>query len=127
MAILDRVTVDAVGVEERAAALASRSIKKHSKVAGLRLAIACTDLTTLEGGVVGLVVAGRLQLLGLVSALLPPLSAGNAVICAVPAAHYAVAVPFAEAVATADVPAGVLNMLTAEIAERRSNSRATRT
>jgi deoxyribose-phosphate aldolase len=49
MAILDRVTVDAVGLEERAASLATRSIKKAAKVSGLRLAIACTDLTTLEG------------------------------------------------------------------------------
>jgi deoxyribose-phosphate aldolase len=49
MTILDRVTVDAVGLEERAAALASRSIKKRAKVEGLLLAIACTDLTTLEG------------------------------------------------------------------------------
>jgi deoxyribose-phosphate aldolase len=49
MAILDRVTVDAVGLEERAASLAARSIKKGAKVNGLRLAIACTDLTTLEG------------------------------------------------------------------------------
>ena len=49
MTILERGTVDAVGAEERAAALASRSIKKASKVFGLRLAIACMDLTTLEG------------------------------------------------------------------------------
>jgi deoxyribose-phosphate aldolase len=42
-------TVDAVGLEERAAALATRSIKKQSKIHGLRLAIACMDLTTLEG------------------------------------------------------------------------------
>ena len=43
------VPVDAVGLEERAATLATRSIKRESKVAGLRLAIACMDLTTLEG------------------------------------------------------------------------------
>jgi deoxyribose-phosphate aldolase len=43
------MTVDAVGLEERAAALATRSIKKQSKVVGLQLAIACMDLTTLEG------------------------------------------------------------------------------
>ena len=49
MTILDTGTVDAVGVEERAATLATRSIKKQSKIEGLRLAIACTDLTTLEG------------------------------------------------------------------------------
>ena len=42
-------SVDAVGAEERAAALAKRSIKKESKVEGLLLAIKCCDLTTLEG------------------------------------------------------------------------------
>jgi deoxyribose-phosphate aldolase len=41
--------VDAVGVEERAAALAKRSIKKEAKRAGIRLAIRMIDLTTLEG------------------------------------------------------------------------------
>jgi deoxyribose-phosphate aldolase len=41
--------VDAVGVEERAAALAKRSIKKDAKRAGIRLAIRMIDLTTLEG------------------------------------------------------------------------------
>ena len=41
--------VDAVAVEERVAALAKRSIKKQAKVAGLRLAVAMMDLTTLEG------------------------------------------------------------------------------
>ncbi len=43
------VTVDKVALEERAAALAKRSIKKASKVAGIRLAISMCDLTTLEG------------------------------------------------------------------------------
>ncbi|MBV8203963.1 MAG: deoxyribose-phosphate aldolase, partial [Candidatus Eremiobacteraeota bacterium] len=43
------VPVDAVGLEERAAVLATRSIKRDAKVAGLRLAIGCMDLTTLEG------------------------------------------------------------------------------
>ncbi len=41
--------VDAVGIEERAAALAKRSIKKEAKRAGIRLAISMIDLTTLEG------------------------------------------------------------------------------
>jgi deoxyribose-phosphate aldolase len=45
-----RVTpVDAVGLEARAAALATRSIKRESKAAALDLAIRCCDLTTLEG------------------------------------------------------------------------------
>ena len=41
--------VDAVGLEERAASLGKRSIKKDSKLWALDLAIRCTDLTTLEG------------------------------------------------------------------------------
>lgn len=41
--------VDQVGVEERVARLAARSIKKESKVAALKLALSMTDLTTLEG------------------------------------------------------------------------------
>src|SRR5690242_17290532 len=42
-------TVDKVMVEERAAGLGKRSIKKSAKVAGLKLAISMMDLTTLEG------------------------------------------------------------------------------
>ncbi|HYK97566.1 MAG TPA: deoxyribose-phosphate aldolase, partial [Candidatus Acidoferrales bacterium] len=42
-------SVDAVGLEARAAMLASRSIKKASKVLALDLAIRAMDLTTLEG------------------------------------------------------------------------------
>ena len=41
--------VDAVAVEERAASLAKRSLKKEAKVWGLHLAISMIDLTTLEG------------------------------------------------------------------------------
>src|SRR5438067_8319601 len=41
--------VDAVGLEERAAALGKRSIKREAKLWALDLAIRCTDLTTLEG------------------------------------------------------------------------------
>jgi len=42
-------SVDAVSLEERAASLAKRSIKKDAKVFALELAIRTTDLTTLEG------------------------------------------------------------------------------
>lgn len=48
-ALFEPPPVDAVAVEERAAALAKRSIKKATKVAGLKLAISMMDLTTLEG------------------------------------------------------------------------------
>ncbi len=43
------ITVDEIGAKERAAMLASRSIKSESKVEGLKLAISMIDLTTLEG------------------------------------------------------------------------------
>src|SRR5437867_5217487 len=41
--------VDAVSLEERAASLGKRSIKRDSKLWALDLAIRCMDLTTLEG------------------------------------------------------------------------------
>jgi deoxyribose-phosphate aldolase len=41
--------VDQIAVEERAAALAKRSIKTSAKLAGLKLAVRMMDLTTLEG------------------------------------------------------------------------------
>jgi deoxyribose-phosphate aldolase len=42
-------TVDAIGVEERVAKFTTRSIKKKSKLFGLKLAASMVDLTTLEG------------------------------------------------------------------------------
>ena len=48
--LLDEVgPVDAVGIEERVAKYGTRSIKKASKVFGLKLAASMIDLTTLEG------------------------------------------------------------------------------
>jgi deoxyribose-phosphate aldolase len=48
--LVDQVgAVDWVGVEERVAKFTTRSIKKGSKVWGLRMAVSMTDLTTLEG------------------------------------------------------------------------------
>lgn len=41
--------VDEIGVKERALSLASRSIKKSSKVQAIKMAISMIDLTTLEG------------------------------------------------------------------------------
>jgi deoxyribose-phosphate aldolase len=49
-AAMVRVTpVDAVGLEERAASLSTRSIKRDAKLYALDLAVRCADLTTLEG------------------------------------------------------------------------------
>ncbi|MDO8528084.1 MAG: deoxyribose-phosphate aldolase [Deltaproteobacteria bacterium] len=42
-------SVDQIGIEERAASLSKRSIKKQTKVEGIKLAISMIDLTTLEG------------------------------------------------------------------------------
>jgi deoxyribose-phosphate aldolase len=48
--LLDEVgPVDQVGIEERVAKYTTRSIKKSSKLFGLRLAVSMVDLTTLEG------------------------------------------------------------------------------
>ncbi len=41
--------VDQVGIDERVAKFATRSIKKNAKVFGLKLAVTMVDLTTLEG------------------------------------------------------------------------------
>jgi len=43
------MAVDAVSLEQRAAALAGRSLKREAKLGALDLAIRCTDYTTLEG------------------------------------------------------------------------------
>jgi deoxyribose-phosphate aldolase len=45
----NQVSIDQVGVEERIARFNTRSIKKQSKVQGLKLALSMIDLTTLEG------------------------------------------------------------------------------
>ena len=48
--LLDEIgPVDAVGIEERAAKFATRSIKKASKVKGLTTAVTMVDMTSLEG------------------------------------------------------------------------------
>jgi deoxyribose-phosphate aldolase len=44
-----KTVIDQVGIEERVARFNSRSIKKESKLLGLKLALNMIDLTTLEG------------------------------------------------------------------------------
>ena len=41
--------IDQVGIEERVARFNARSIKKETKISGLKLALNMIDLTTLEG------------------------------------------------------------------------------
>jgi acyl-CoA reductase-like NAD-dependent aldehyde dehydrogenase len=56
-------------------------------------------------------------LLGLVTRLLPPLVGGNAVVAVASETRPLVAVELAEALATSDVPGGVVNLLTGHPAE----------
>lgn len=63
-------------------------------------------------GVVAVLAPDRPALLGLLSVLLPPLVTGNAVVLVAGERDPRTAVVFAEALATADVPPGVVNILT---------------
>jgi acyl-CoA reductase-like NAD-dependent aldehyde dehydrogenase len=63
-------------------------------------------------GVVAVVAPDEPALVGLVSRLAPAVVGGNAVVALASEHHPLAAIELAEAVATADVPAGVVNMLT---------------
>src|SRR5947208_3462886 len=56
-------------------------------------------------------------LLGLVSRVVPALTGGNAVIAVASETHPLAAIELAEAIATSDVPGGVVNLLTGHRAE----------
>ncbi|HEX5741019.1 MAG TPA: aldehyde dehydrogenase family protein [Pilimelia sp.] len=68
-------------------------------------------------GVVGVLAPVGSALLGLVSVLAPVVVTGNAAVVLAAEAHAAVAVTVAEALATADLPGGVVNILTGRAAE----------
>ena len=63
-------------------------------------------------GVVGVLCPEEPPLLGLISRIVPPLVGGNAVVAVASEAHPLAAVELAEAIATSDVPGGVINILT---------------
>lgn len=63
-------------------------------------------------GVVAVLAPDQPSLLGLVSVLLPPLAAGNAVVLVASEKDPRTAIVFAEALATSDIPAGVVNIIT---------------
>ena len=63
-------------------------------------------------GVVGVVAPDRPGLLGLVTALVPPLVSGNAVVAIASEEDPRAAIVFAECIATSDMPAGACNILT---------------
>ena len=68
-------------------------------------------------GVVAVLAPEEPPLLGLVSRILPPLIGGNAVVAVASEARPLAAVELAEAIATSDVPGGVVNLLTGSAAE----------
>ena len=63
-------------------------------------------------GVVGILAPDEPALAGLVSRIAPPLVGGNAVVAVTSESHPLAAIELAEALATADVPGGVVNILT---------------
>lgn len=68
-------------------------------------------------GVVGVISPARSALLGLVSTIVPPLCGGNVVIAVASAEQPLVAIAFAEAIATSDLPGGAINILTGDCDE----------
>lgn len=68
-------------------------------------------------GVVGVVAPDEAPLLALVSRLAPALTAGNTAVAVVSETAPLVAITLAEALATSDVPGGVVNLLTGSRAE----------
>jgi acyl-CoA reductase-like NAD-dependent aldehyde dehydrogenase len=68
-------------------------------------------------GVVAVLAPDEPALLGLVTRLVPPLVGGNAVVVAASEARPLAAVELAEAIATSDVPGGVVNILTGRRAD----------
>jgi acyl-CoA reductase-like NAD-dependent aldehyde dehydrogenase len=68
-------------------------------------------------GVVGILAPSGSPLLGLISVLAPVITDGNACVLIAAEADPCVAITFAEVVATSDVPAGVVNILTGRIPE----------
>jgi acyl-CoA reductase-like NAD-dependent aldehyde dehydrogenase len=68
-------------------------------------------------GVVGVLAPDEPPLLGLVTRLIPPLVGGNAVVAVASESRPVAAIELAEAIATSDVPGGVVNLLTGYRAE----------
>ena len=68
-------------------------------------------------GVVGVVACQQTALLGLISQILPVIIGGNTVVVVANTTQPLSAISFAEVLATSDVPGGVVNILTGEVAE----------
>jgi acyl-CoA reductase-like NAD-dependent aldehyde dehydrogenase len=76
------------------------------------------NFSTVEpSGVIGVLAPDRPGLLGLVSVVLPPLVSGNALVVVASETDPRTAIIFAEALATSDIPAGTVNILTGHRSE----------
>jgi acyl-CoA reductase-like NAD-dependent aldehyde dehydrogenase len=73
--------------------------------------------TSEPAGIIGVVAPDEPALLGLVTAVLPPLVSGNAVIAVASERDPRSAIVFAECLATSDLPGGVCNVITGTRAE----------
>jgi acyl-CoA reductase-like NAD-dependent aldehyde dehydrogenase len=70
-----------------------------------------------ELGVVGIIVEQKESLLGLVAAIAPVIAAGNSAVVIASETRPLPAITLSEALATSDLPAGVLNILTGKVSE----------
>ena len=102
-ATIDRTVWYAGWCDKYAALLSSRN-----PVSGPHLNLSAPE----PMGVVAVVLPDRPALLALVSTLLPPLVAGNAIVALASERDPRTAVTFSEALATSDLPGGALNLLT---------------
>ena len=68
-------------------------------------------------GVIGAVASDNDSLLGVISSIMPPLVGGNSVVLIASELSPLCAVTFTEVLATSDVPAGVINVITGNTAE----------
>ena len=119
-------TVDAAAARREVEAAIDRTVwyagwcDKYVALASARNPVAGPHFnfsTTEPAGVIGVLAPDEPALLGLVTAVLPPLVSGNAVIVATSERDPRTAVVFAECLATSDLPGGVCNVITGMRAE----------
>jgi len=119
-------TVDEAGAEREVAAAIDRTVwyagwcDKYIALASARNPVGGPhfNFSTAEPtGIVAMLAPDEPALLGIVSAVLPPLVSGNAVVAVAGERDPRTAVVFAECLATSDLPGGACNVLTGTRAE----------
>jgi acyl-CoA reductase-like NAD-dependent aldehyde dehydrogenase len=91
----------------------SALLASHNPVSGPHFGFTLPEPT----GVIGVVPPERPALLGLVSCILPVIASGNTVVSLASEVDPRTAIVFAECLATSDVPAGVVNLITGSVKE----------